>query len=64
MAARNFLCPGYRKRLKLTYGLTKYMNMYTSHQDFPIRIQLEQNIEIPKKEANFGPHDDEKSTLE
>ena len=64
MAIKNYLYPGYRKRLKSIYGHTRHMNMYTSHQVLPIRMQPQQNTPISGKKANFGPHEDEKSILQ
>ncbi len=68
MATRNYLCPGYGKRMKSTHGLTKHKNIYTSHQVFSIYIQSKQNTPIPGENdnisGNFEPYKNEKSTLE
>ena len=64
MAIRNYPYPGYRKRLKSTHRLIKHINTCTSHQIFSIHIQPKQNTPILGKEAHFGPHKNEKLTLE
>ena len=68
MATKNYLCPVCRKKLKLIYRLTRHMNMCTSHQVFPIRMQPKQDTPIPGEDENASknirPHEDEKSILE
>ena len=63
MATRYYPCSRCRKRLKLTHGLTRYMNIYTSHQVFPIHMKLEQNTPTPGEEVNFRLHGDENLIL-
>ncbi len=54
--------------MKLTHRLTRHMNICTSQQVLPIRMQLKQDTPIPKEDENtsdnFGLHGDEKSILE
>ena len=68
MATRNYSCTAYEKRLKSTHGLTKHINIYTSHQVLSIRMQPKQNTPIPEKDENasenVGPHENEESILE
>ncbi len=67
MSTRVYSCPGYRKNIKSTHGLTRHINTCISQQVFSIYIQPKQNIPIPGKDdntsRNFGPYEDEKSTL-
>ncbi len=66
MTTRNNPCPGCGKRMKLTYGLTRHMNTCTSQQDLSICMH-KQDTPIPRENdnasGNFGPHEDEESTL-
>ncbi len=67
MATKNYPYPGCGKRMKLTHGLTKNVNTCPSQQDLRIYMN-EQDIPILEEDdnasGNFGPHEDEESTLE
>ncbi len=53
--------------MKATHRLTRHMNMRTSQQDLPIHMH-KPDTPIPGEgdnaSGNFGPHEDEESTLE
>ncbi len=53
--------------MKSIYELTGHINTYMSQQVFSIYLQPKQDIPIPGKDdnisENFGPHEDEESTL-
>ena len=64
MAIRNYPCPKYRKRLKLTYRLKRHINMCTNHHIISIDIYLKQNTPIQGEDGyileNVGPYEDRK----
>ena len=64
VTTRNCPCSGCKNRLKLTYVLIRSMNTCTSYPVFPIYMQCKQNTLILREKENFGPYEDEKSTLE
>ena len=68
MATRNYPCPVCGKKLKSTCGLTRHMNIYTSHQVLSIHMQPKQDTPIPREDENVseyvGPHEDEELILE
>ena len=68
MAIKNYSCPAYGKKLESTFGFTKHMNIYISHQVFSIYMQPKQDIPIPRKDKNTAEnillHVNKKSTLE
>ena len=68
MTIKNYLCPGYRKRLKLIYGLIKHINIHISYQVFSIYMQSKQDVlilvETKNTLKNFEPYKKKKSILE
>ena len=68
MATKNYPCPACGKKLKLTHGFTRYMNICTSHQVHLIHMQPKQDTPIPREDENASenirPYEYEKLKLE
>lgn len=68
MATGNYPCQACRKGIKLTYRLTRHINMCTSQQVFLIYMRLKQDEPILRENdnisENFGLHKNEEFILE
>ena len=64
LATRNYICPQCGKRIKLTSGLTRHLNAYTS---LPVHIQLNCDSLLLAEDDNasdyFMHHEEEEYLL-